>query len=127
MSVQHNVHVPIIKNGGAAGHNMEDNYNLAEKGQHQPMEVDSEPLPGPSTASPPSTLSTEKKPSKFSPAGLRMLEAIWGFESLSGIYTRIVRVHPSVPPAPPPSSDSATSPTAGPSREHIQRLPLERQ
>jgi hypothetical protein len=124
--VQHNAHVPIMKNGGAASHKMGEDYKLTEKEQQQPMEVDSEPLPGPSTVPPTSTLPIENR-SKFTPAGLRMLEAIWGFESLSGIYTRIVRVHPSVPLAPPPSSDSATSPTAGPSREHIQRLPLERQ
>jgi hypothetical protein len=127
MFVQHNVHVPILETGGAAGLKMEEQHNLAEKGQHQPMEVDSEPLPGPSTPSPTTTLHVEKR-SKFSPAALKMLEAIWGFESLSGFHTRIVRVHPSASlVASPPSTHSTGPPTAGPSRESSNIAAAERQ
>jgi hypothetical protein len=122
MSVQHNAHVPIEKNGGAASHTAEDSHKPAENGQQQPMEVDSEPLPGPLTSPPTTTFPTfpTEKKSKFTPAGLRMLEAIWGFESLSGCYTRIVGVHPSVLPAPPPPPTLLHFPLLVP-RENTQR------
>ncbi len=103
MSVQHDEHVPETETEGAANISR-CGRNPAQASQLQPMEIDSEPLPGPSTVHNTSAVYTEER-TKFSPIALRLLDVLWGFESLTGLPARIddLPVVPSLPLAPDPT------------------------